>query len=160
VARWTTRVDPPRRRRLTTAPKISQQNVMQSIPFDPKLVLGNLVDDNVLQSLLAISAAGAPADSAQENLNSLILARRSLDMTIQELPGMGIDPPEVVKAPADLGKEVSDAAVAYAKAMIQSQKDIVAAKGKRAAVPVSASVESPIDYTRTQIKTMPLSADS
>ncbi len=133
---------------------------MLSIPYDPALVLGNLVDDNLLKAVLAVSAAAAPADSAQESLNSLILSRRSIDMTIQELTGMGIDPKDVVAAAAALGEDIKKAAVAYASASVKSQQDILKARAARAAVPVSASVESPLDYIRTQIKQMPLSADS
>lgn len=48
----------------------------------------------------------------------------------------------------------------YAKATIKAQKDIITAKGARASLQVSSSAESPIDYTRTQIKQMPLSSDS
>lgn len=133
---------------------------MQSIPYDPALVLGNLVDDSLLRAILAVSTAAAPADSAQEALNSLILSKRSIDMTIQELTGMGIDPKDVIAASGKLGDDISKAAVLYANAAIKSQQDILKAKGARAAVPVSASMESPIDYNRTQIKQMPLSADS
>jgi len=133
---------------------------MQSIPFDPALVLGNLVDETILSAVLDISKAAAPADAAQEQLNSLILARRSLNMTIHELTGLGVDPADVIKNSADLDKQLKDAAVAYAKAIVQSQKDILAAKGKRAAIPVNVENESPIDYNRTGIKQMPLSADS
>ncbi len=133
---------------------------MQTIPYDPALVLGNLVDDKVLTAVLEISKAGAPADAAQDQLNSLIHAKRSLGMTIQELTSMGVDPSEVVKAVADMDKQLTDAAVVYAKAKVESQKNIVAAIGNRASVPVSASIESPIDYNKTQIKQMPLSADS
>jgi hypothetical protein len=133
---------------------------MQSIPFDPALVLGNLVDDDLLKAVLAVSAAAAPADNAQEALNALITAKHSIDMTIQEITGMGVDPKDVITASASLGSDISKAAVAYATASIKAQQDILKAKGARAAVPVSASIESPIDYNKTQIKTMPLSADS
>jgi hypothetical protein len=133
---------------------------MQSIPFDPALVLGNLVDDTLLNAVLAVSTAAAPADSAQDALNSLILSKRSIDMTIQELTGMGVDPKDVIAASATLGADISKAAVAYAEAMIKTQQDIIKAKGARAAVPVSATMESPIDYNKTQIKQMPLSSDS
>jgi hypothetical protein len=133
---------------------------MQSIPYDPALVLGNLVDDDLLKAVLAVSSAAAPADSAQEALNSLILSKRSIDMTIQELTGMGIDPKDVIAASAKLGDEISKAAVVYANANIKAQQDILKAKGDRAAVPVNAEVESPIDYNKTQVKQMPLSSDS
>lgn len=137
---------------------------MQSIPYDPALVLGNLVDEDLVNRVLAISKAGAPADAAQERLDSFILAKRSMDMTIQELTGMGVDPKDVVKASKDLGKNVAAAAVDLAKATIKAQGDVLKAKtavaSARASVPVHASVESPLDYNRTQIKKMPLSADS
>jgi hypothetical protein len=133
---------------------------MQSIPYDPALVLGNLVDDTLLKAVLAVSAAGAPADTAQDALNSLILSKRSIDMTIQELTGMGIDPKDVIAASGKMGDDISKAAVAYATASIKAQQDIIKAKGARAAVPVTVNVESPIDYNKTQIKQMPLSSDS
>jgi hypothetical protein len=62
---------------------------MESIPFDPALVLGNLVDDATLQAVLEISKAGAPADTAETQLNSLIHAKRSLGMTIEEITSLG-----------------------------------------------------------------------
>jgi hypothetical protein len=135
---------------------------MQSIPYDPSLALGNLVDDGSLESIIKISEAAAPSDSAQEQLNALILARRSLDMTIQELTGMSVDSSDVLKSIVDLDKQISSAAADYAVKTIQTQKDIIALKiaAKKAAVPVSARIESPIDYNRTQLKQMPLSADS
>jgi hypothetical protein len=133
---------------------------MQSIPFDPALVLGNIVDDKILTSILEISKAAAPADAAQEALNALITSKRSIDMTIDELTGMGIDAKDVVAASKTLGEDISKAAVVYAQATIKSQQDIIKAKGARASVPVSTSVESPIDYNRSQIKQMPLSANS
>ncbi|RKH21377.1 hypothetical protein D7X74_01470 [Corallococcus sp. CA047B] len=137
---------------------------MQSIPYDPALVLGNLVDETVLKSVIAISEAAVPADDAQEALNSLILSKRSIDMTIQELTGMGIDPKDVIASSTKLGDQIRTAAVAYATASMKAQDDIIKAKADRAkgraAVAVSASVESPIDYNRTQIKRMPLAADS
>jgi len=56
---------------------------MQSIPFDPALVLGNLVEKEVLDAVLAISNAAGPADAAETQLNTLIHARRKMDMTIE-----------------------------------------------------------------------------
>jgi hypothetical protein len=133
---------------------------MQSIPFDPALVLGNIVDEPTLAAVLAISAAAAPSDAAADRLNSLILSKRSLDMTIQELTGMGIDPAAVVKAGGELDKDIVEAAVLLATATIKSQSDIVKAKQHRASVPVSAHVESPLDYNKSALKPLPISADT
>jgi hypothetical protein len=135
---------------------------MQSIPFDPSLVLGNLIEQSAIDMVSELSQAAANADSHQEELNALILSKRSLDMTIQELTGMGIDAKDVIAAGKDLDKQITDAAKEWAKAVPDSQKKImdIRAKYKKATVPVNFSPESPIDYNKTQIKKMPLSADS
>ena len=137
---------------------------MQSIPYDPALVLGNVVDEGLLDAILDVSKAGAPADAAEAELNSLIQARRQIDMTIQELTGMGIKSLKSIKAAGALGKKIDEAAGALADARIKAQTEIMKAKGgvtaARAAIGMAASVESPLDYNATQIKKMPLSSDS
>ena len=62
------------------------------IPYSPSLVLGAIVDPAAMENLLAMSAVQTPIDAAQETLNSFISMRRSLDMTVQELINMSIDP--------------------------------------------------------------------
>ena len=47
----------------------------QSIPFDPSLVLGNIVDPKKIKALEAVDAAQEPVNLAQEKLNSLILSK-------------------------------------------------------------------------------------
>lgn len=128
-----------------------------TIPYDPALALGNLVSRERLEVLEQIAAAQAPADAAEDSLNSLLATKRSLDMTSQELAGMGIDTKELDAERAEFGQSVSTAAEAYAKAKIQA---IRATQPLRAKLPgISESIESPIDYNRSQIKQMPLSAD-
>lgn len=129
-----------------------------TIPYDPSLVLGNIVSQDKLDNLVKISALQAPADAAEDELNSLIATKRSLDMTVQELINMAVDPAEVIKASTDVGKQIADAAKDYAQKKIDSEKATQPLKAKIRSI--SESLESPIDYNRSQIKTMPLSADS
>jgi hypothetical protein len=128
-----------------------------TIPYDPALALGNLVSLERLDVLEQIALAQAFADSAEDTLNSLIAAKRSLDMTAQELAGMGIDTTDVDTEAVGVGKDVSNAARDYAKAKVAAIKAVQPLKAKMAGI--SDSVESPVDYNRTQIKQMPLSAD-
>jgi hypothetical protein len=130
-----------------------------TIPYDPSLVLGNLVNQEALDNLLAISALQAPIDAAEDSLNSYISMKRSIDMTIQELINMGIDTVDLIKQSQDVGKQIQDAAVTFAKVKIDGLARIQPLKGK--ILGLHDSIESPIDYNRTQIKTnMPLAADS
>jgi hypothetical protein len=46
-----------------------------TIPYDPSLVLGNLVDPALIENLKVISAAQRPVDVAQDTLNDTIRAK-------------------------------------------------------------------------------------
>lgn len=129
-----------------------------TIPYDPSLVLGNLVSQAALDNLTAISALEAPIDAAEDTLNSFISLKRSIDMTAQELIDMDIDTTELIKESQEVGKSIQKAAIEYAKAKLDGLTRIQPLKAKIQTV--HDEVESPIDYNRTQIKSMPLSADS
>lgn len=129
-----------------------------TIPYDPSLVLGNIVHPDNLENLTEISAAQAPVDAAEEELNSLIAMKRSLDMTIQELVNMKVDATDLMQESETVGKQVQQAAVKYGQAKLACEQKIQPMKAKISGVHVDA--ESPIDYARSQIKKMPLSADS
>jgi hypothetical protein len=140
-------------------PSNSEVSIMPStIPYDPSLVLGNLVCQEKLDNLIKISEAQGPADAAEDELNSLISMKRSLDMTIQELINMNVDPKNVIEESTAVGKQIATAATEYAKAKVEAEKATQPLKAKIRTI--SESIESPIDYNRTEIKTMPLAADS
>jgi hypothetical protein len=129
-----------------------------TIPYDPSLVLGNLVNQEMLDNLEAIAALQGPIDAAEDNLNSLIAMKRSLDMTIQELINMSINTDELLKQSREVGISIQQAAVDYAKTKADNLAQIQPLKSKIKTV--HDEIESPIDYNKSQIKTMPLSADS
>ena len=133
---------------------------MQSIPYNPALSLGSVVDEKILKSVEALSKALAPADTAQDALNALILAKRSIDMTVSELKSMEIDVSDVMEASADLGKRVAKAAADYAKAMIASQEAVIKCKTDVVPATVGSSIESPIDFKASAILPMPLGAET
>ena len=61
-----------------------------SIPFDPALVLGNLIHPEDIKQLEEIAAAQKPVDTAQNKLNQSISTKRKLDMTLQEMVEMSV----------------------------------------------------------------------
>jgi len=128
------------------------------IPYDPSLVLGSLVLQSKLDNLVAISAIQAPVDTAEDTMNSFIAMKRSIDMTIQELINMEVDPTALISESQDIGKMIQDAAIKYAKAKLDAETQIQPLKAK--ILGVHDDVESPVDYNKTQIKQMPISADS
>ena len=90
-----------------------------SIPFDhPSLVLGHVVNTDLLKLLEKIASLQARTDAAFERMNSFIAMRRGLSMTINELVGLGVDIGELKTRIADLNQQVSDAARDYMAARI------------------------------------------
>lgn len=128
-----------------------------TIPYDPSIVLGNIVNPAKLDQLTRIAQRQAPIDAAENNLNSLITLKRSIDTTIKELANMSVDTRELSKTSGDINKEISEAATAYAKEKLAGKVEIQKIQSESV---VGASWESPIDYNRTEIKKMPLSSDS
>ena len=66
-----------------------------SIPFNPALVLGNLIKLEDIDKLKAVAQAEVPVNNAQQNLNDSITTKRKLDMTLQELVEMNVSPKEL-----------------------------------------------------------------
>ncbi|KAI1081487.1 hypothetical protein F5B20DRAFT_536198 [Whalleya microplaca] len=129
-----------------------------SIPYDPSLVLANIVDPTVLENVEAIAKAQSPADEAQEDLNAMIATRRSLDMTKSELLNLGIDISELNKETDELSNRITTTAATYCKAKIKAEQDIAPLRKK--IYSVHDAPESPVDYVKTEIKSMPLVSDS
>lgn len=129
-----------------------------TIPYDPSLVLGNIVSQEKLDNVVKIAQFQAPADAAETNMNSLMSLKRSIDMTIQEMMDMGIDTIDLIGESEEIGEQLQKAAIAYGKAKLEAEKNIQPLKAK--VVEVNEEVESPIDYNRSQLKQMPISADS
>ncbi|KPM39556.1 hypothetical protein AK830_g6978 [Neonectria ditissima] len=129
-----------------------------SIPYDPSLVLANIVDPQVLVNVENIAQAQAPADAAQEDLNAMIATRRSLDMTKSELVNLGIDVSDLTAKLDSLNERITAAAVDYCGKKIKAEEDIESFRSK--IYSVHDAPESPVDFVKTQIKSMPLASDS
>ncbi|MFM7204663.1 MAG: hypothetical protein ACKO6N_28150 [Myxococcota bacterium] len=134
-----------------------------TIPYDPRLTLGNIVPDDRIQTQLKIGALSAAIDAAQDALNDQLLLKRSLQMTVQEISNLGIDPKDLIATIKDVDKAITDAAKAYAATAADNFKAIAEVKkgatGAAAANSLSFEIESPIDYVRSELKQIPLAAD-
>lgn len=134
-----------------------------TIPYDPSLVLGSIVKKETIENVIKISQAQAGPDAAQNHLNSLLATKRSLDMTRTELRQVGIkDTDDSMKQLEEemkkLDVNIGQAAVDYCKEKIEAEKAIQELRKNISMV--NEDYESPIDYVKTQIKSMPLASDS
>jgi hypothetical protein len=129
-----------------------------SIPYDPSLALGNIVNPDKLDNLLELSGLQGPIDSAQDALNDLLLLKRSLQMTVVELNDLQIDTTDMQKQMDQVDQDIVKAATSYAQTSVKNLPLITQARSKL--TQVASEVESPIDYVRSQLKELPLSSDS
>lgn len=133
---------------------------MQSIPYDPSLALGDIADENILKNMETTAKAAAQVGAAQDELNALILAKRSLNMTLEELTGLAVNAENIKAAIGRLDMQIAAVAESVADRVIRCQEQIVSSKKNRSSISVKASVESPLDYDRIDIRRLPLAVDS
>ncbi|RYP14151.1 hypothetical protein DL767_010395 [Monosporascus sp. MG133] len=129
-----------------------------TIPYDPSLELANIVNAKVLRTVETIAEAQLPADAAQEDLNAMIATKRSLDMTRSELLNLGIDVSNLNNEIKELDNRITKAAARYCNEKIQAEKKIEDLRKNM--YRVHDAPESPVDFVKTQIKSMPLATDS
>ncbi|KAK6339980.1 hypothetical protein TWF718_009367 [Orbilia javanica] len=129
-----------------------------TIPYDPSLVLAQVVDPKGLALVKQIADYQAPVDAAEATLNSAMAARRSLDMLKVELANMHIDASNLNKSTDKLNADIIGYAKDYVSKKIDAEAKIIPLRAQISGV--NSSVETPVDYIKTEIKKLPLAADS
>lgn len=129
-----------------------------TIPYDPALVLGNLVDQKLLDNLLKIAELQEPIDTAQFELNDKLSLQNSMKATMLELTDMGIDVKALEKKSSEVSELISKAGLEYANTRIKQEELMQGLRRK--IVSIHENMESPVDWNRTMIADRPLSSDS
>jgi hypothetical protein len=132
-----------------------------SIPYShPSLVLGNIVNPDILRQLQLIGSLQARIDAAQNKMNAFIAMKRSLEMTVSELLNMNVDVSAITDRIAAIDKEIAAAATDYITVRLTNETAIRAAQEEIDNGQPEPSLQSPVDFTRSPILKLPLSADS
>ncbi len=129
-----------------------------ALPYIPNLTLGGIVDPSTMRTLLAMSEATGKIDIAHDHLNSQISMKRSLEMTAQELENLNIETETLTQKMKDVDKNIDLAASNYAKVRIEQEAVLQPLRASTATV--NANYESPVNWIRSELKTMELGADS
>ena len=120
-----------------------------------------MVHSDVLENFKQIAKLQAPVDARQEELNALLATRHSLDMTINELVNLDIAKEDISVVEEELktlNTMIANSAKDYIDAKIKAEKGLLPLRSNIAQV--NSDVESPVDYVKSQFKTLPLAADS
>ncbi len=132
-----------------------------TIPYDhSSLVLGNIVDTKVLDLLSEMGKKQNTIDVAQDKLTSFLMMKRSLAMTINELIDMNIDVGDVKNKLAQLDTSISKSAIDYMSVRLKAEEDIQQLRIKLTQLNIGNNFESPINFSDSQLKHLPLSSDS
>lgn len=132
-----------------------------SIPFDPRLVLGNLIHPDDITKLEKVSNIEKPVNLAQDNLNNSIMAKRKLDMTLQEMIEMNVPQDSLndfTKEINEVEKSIVANATAYGAAVVAAQKQLTTDGTYN--ISLQEVPESPIDWNKSAIKQLDLSSDT
>ena len=135
-----------------------------SIPYDSSLVLGQVVDISKIESLQRISQEEHKIDKAEAYLNRLLQTKLSLEATLYQLH-KHVKAETRTKLENTIKKLDDDIATAFEGVVdakvAAATDDADATPDNNAIAPnISYSAESPIDWDKSPIKTLPLASNT
>jgi len=136
---------------------------MSSIPYDPTLVLGQIVQLEKIEALMAIAEAQKPLDLAFAKMNNVIKTSYKLKMIHTEMVNLGVEEDKLQGFTDELDtvmKKISKAAIEYGTTAVQVTDNVEKLKNKQAQKTISYEIESPMDYAKSTVTQFPLAFDS
>mmetsp|Transcript_27053 Transcript_27053/g.30879 ORF Transcript_27053/g.30879 Transcript_27053/m.30879 type:complete len:505 (-) Transcript_27053:14-1528(-) len=137
--------------------------MVNSIPFDPRLALGQLINEDDIKALQNIAEVEKPLGLAKDRLDNLILTSYRLQALIQQLKAMKVSPKKMEKITNErttVKEEIAQASVEYLRTAVRVLREVKKLKDEQPQKTISFSLESPIDYERSEVTQFPLSYDS
>eukprot|EP00547_Thalassionema_nitzschioides_P007828 CAMPEP_0194222500 /NCGR_PEP_ID=MMETSP0156-20130528/33097_1 /TAXON_ID=33649 /ORGANISM="Thalassionema nitzschioides, Strain L26-B" /LENGTH=126 /DNA_ID=CAMNT_0038953305 /DNA_START=64 /DNA_END=441 /DNA_ORIENTATION=- len=122
---------------------------MASIPADPSLVLGGIIEPYKIDQLAAIAEVQKPVELANERLNFLTMSSYKMEMIYQQMVNMRVDMASLIKLQAEqiwLKAEATNAAIDLGEQIITSERAVRDLREKFAQTKISKMVESPMNY--------------
>lgn len=134
-----------------------------TIPADPGIVLGNVLPLKKKEYLLEVAEARNPQNIAQQKLHNLTLSHHKLSGVYQDMVNAGVDTEDLKKLDDEknvLKKQMVKAALDLGNATITSESKVREIETKYGQKKITFNFESPIDFSASEIKKMPVSYDS
>mmetsp|Transcript_37145 Transcript_37145/g.42384 ORF Transcript_37145/g.42384 Transcript_37145/m.42384 type:complete len:504 (-) Transcript_37145:35-1546(-) len=136
---------------------------MTSIPYDPTLQLGQVIQLEKIQDLKDIAEAQKPLDLALAKLNNITKTSYKLKMIYSELENLEIEKEKLKPVDDELRKvkdKIATAAIEYGQTALKVLQDVEKLKLSHTQKKISVSVESPLDFSASEVKQFPLAFDS
>jgi len=139
--------------------RVSGRRSISTIPYDPALSLGNIIDVAKLNELMREADLVAEIDAKKERLDNLERFKRELDMIQRNLrqAGIQVDAQDQRERMNKMNEFFEEAQMDYFDTAFENFEKM-AEDGQAM---VSATLESPVDWTKSQLKQdLPIAADS
>jgi len=136
---------------------------MSSIPYDPTLVLGNLIDLKKIENLQKLAELQKPLDLAFAKLNNVTKTSYKLKMVQTEMINLGVGKDKLKGFNAELEdvmRKIADAAISYGVIALDVVKKVQKEKLKQGQKTISLNIESPLDFGKSSVKQFPIAYDS
>jgi len=133
-----------------------------SIPSDPSLQLGQILDLQRVEQIIEIAEAQKPLDVAQERLNNALATNHRLRMIHEEMIAMDVPSEDLDFFRAELVElknAVATAAIRYGKMAMETYRNVEAIENKYGQKKISFNIESPLDYGLSDVTKFPLGSD-
>lgn len=129
-----------------------------TIPCYSNLALGDVVNPETTQTLIAIAEAEAPVEAAHVYLNALLASQKSIMTTRAELFYLNAPVESLDNAFQVLLPKIEAAGTVYAEERIAAEKELNDLRVKLGSTRFS--IESPVNLAKSHAKIMPLASDS
>eukprot|EP00548_Thalassiothrix_antarctica_P015567 CAMPEP_0194171380 /NCGR_PEP_ID=MMETSP0154-20130528/5965_1 /TAXON_ID=1049557 /ORGANISM="Thalassiothrix antarctica, Strain L6-D1" /LENGTH=495 /DNA_ID=CAMNT_0038883657 /DNA_START=92 /DNA_END=1579 /DNA_ORIENTATION=- len=136
---------------------------MASIPADDTIVLGSVIHPSKITYFQKVSEIESPVNSIEDHLNTLIESSHNFEMMYNEMINMGVEQEDLMKMKGEqkkLKKEMAKTAINLGNATIMSQNKLRILREREGAKITKVVPNSPIDWSQTELKHLPLAADS
>lgn len=132
-----------------------------TIPYShPSLQVGSVVEPKLLDLFKQLNDLQQQIDTAHDALNSLVMTKRSLEMTVNELSDMQVDTAPIVSELKTLNGKITEAAIDYMHKRIANEVQIQEKQAEMQQTEVSALTELIIDFSTSVYEARPFAADS
>lgn len=132
-----------------------------TIPYThPSLQVGSVVEPKLLELFKQVNDLQQQIDTAHDALNLLIMTKRSLEMTVNELSDMQVDTTPIVSELQTLNTKITKAATDYMHKRITNEALIQEKQAEMQQTEVSALTELIIDFKSSKYSPRPFAADS
>lgn len=126
----------------------------------PSFMLGSIVDIKITELLNKLNKEQNTIEIAKDKMNSFIMMKRSIAMTVNELVDMNVDVTSVKNKLKELDISISKSANAYMTTKLKGEKEIQKLCNEISIIKKSEASESPINFVESEILRLPLASES